>query len=100
VVTAINEAGESGNSNEASATPMASSRVILTTTMTNGDTFEHNISKMELTTFLNWFDTKAAGTGLARYTFENPSEKGPFLDRRKVVIFDSISSYDSDDYQD
>ncbi|WP_240419202.1 fibronectin type III domain-containing protein [Paenibacillus periandrae] len=98
VVTALNAGGESGNSNEASATPMGSSRVILTTTMTNGDIFEHNISKAELTTFLAWFDAKAAGTGPAKYTFTNQHLKGSFLARKNSLIFDKILKLNYDEY--
>ncbi|WP_240419203.1 hypothetical protein [Paenibacillus periandrae] len=98
VVTALNAGGESGNSNEASATPMGTSRVILTTTMTNGDIFEHNISKAELTTFLAWFDAKAAGTGPAKYTFTNQHLKGSFLARKNSLIFDKILKFNYDEY--
>ncbi|MEK3913485.1 hypothetical protein [Paenibacillus sp. FSL H7-0331] len=99
VVTAVNDGGESGNSNEASATPIGpSSRVILTTTMTNGDTFEYNISQTELTAFLNWYDTKATGTGPAKYTFTNQHLKGSFLARKNSLIFDKILKFNYDEY--
>lgn len=98
VVTALNAAGESENSNEASATPMGTSRVILTTTMTNGDTFEYNISQSELTSFLAWFDAKAAGNGPAKYTFTNQHLKGSFLARKNSLIFDKIIKINYDEY--
>ncbi|WP_240418867.1 discoidin domain-containing protein [Paenibacillus periandrae] len=98
VVTALNAGGESINSNEASTTPMGTSRVILTTTMTNGDIFEYNISKTELTAFLNWYDSKAAGTGPAKYTFVNQHLKGSFLVRNNNLIFDKILKFNYDEY--
>lgn len=98
VVTALNAGGESGNSNEASATPMGTSRIILTTTMTNGDTFEYNLSQTELTTFLAWFEAKAAGTGPAKYTFTNQHLKGSFLARKNSLIFDKILKFKYDEY--
>ncbi|MEK3913483.1 fibronectin type III domain-containing protein [Paenibacillus sp. FSL H7-0331] len=98
VVTALNAFGESVISNEASATPMGSKRVILTTTMTNGDTFEYNLSKTELTTFLNWYDTKAAVAGPVKYTFTNQHLKGSFLARKNSLIFDKIIKFKYDEY--
>lgn len=98
VVTALNTSGESVISNEASATPMGSKRVILTTNMTNGDTFEYNLSQTELTTFLAWFDAKAAGTGPAKYTFVNQHLKGSFLTRKNSLIFDKILKFNYDEY--
>ncbi|MEK3913488.1 fibronectin type III domain-containing protein [Paenibacillus sp. FSL H7-0331] len=98
VVTALDASGESGNSNEASATPMGTSRIILTTTMTNGDTFEYNLSQTELTTFLAWFDAKAAGTGPAKYSFTNQHLKGSFLARKNSLIFDKILKFNYDEY--
>ncbi|MGG1553286.1 fibronectin type III domain-containing protein [Paenibacillus ferrarius] len=98
VATAVNAAGESGNSNETSATPMGSKRTILTITMTNGIQQEFNLSKSEFDSYVSWFDTKSNGTGSTKYTFDNQSKKGLFSTRKNSVVFDKIMKYDYDEY--
>jgi hypothetical protein len=101
VVAAVNSGGESGNSNEASATPQApepSNRITLTITMTNGLEREYDLSMSEFNAFTTWYDTKAAGSGPARYTFVNPLAKGPYVSRNSSVIFDKILTFDYDEY--
>lgn len=75
IVTAVNAGGESGNSNEASATTNALTRYVLNITMTNGLEQEFDLSKAEFDSYVNWYDSRANGTGLAKYTFDSPLQK-------------------------
>ncbi|GGA05073.1 hypothetical protein GCM10008018_58850 [Paenibacillus marchantiophytorum] len=101
VVTAVNSAGESINSNEASAKPTApisQTRVILKVTLINGLEQEYNLSKLEFDAYLSWFDTRSVGTGPAKYTFDNQHLNGPFSSRKNSVVFDKIMKFDYDEY--
>ncbi len=97
-VTAINLAGESTNSNEASATPQTSGRAILTITMTNGLEKEYDLSMVEVNAFINWYDVKDTGTGPGKYKFIKTWNKGPFKARSEYVIFDKILTFNVDEY--
>ncbi len=98
VVSAVNSAGESVNSNEASATPTAPTRIVLKITMTNGLEQEFDLSKSEFNSYVNWFDSRAAGIGSAKYKFDNQHLKGPFSSRKNSLVFDKILKYDFDEY--
>jgi hypothetical protein len=98
VVTSLNSGGESSNSNEASATLQNINRIMLTITMTNGLEREYDLSMEEFNAFITWYDTKAAGSGPARYTFVNPLAKGAYVSRNSSVIFDKILTFDYDEY--
>ncbi|MGG1555017.1 hypothetical protein [Paenibacillus ferrarius] len=98
VVTANNSGGESANSNEVNATPKALTRTILKITTTNGVEQEFDLSKSEFESYVTWFDAKAAGTGSAKYIFDNPQKKGSFSTRKISVAFDKIMKYDYDEY--
>jgi len=98
VVIAVNSGGESGASNEAAATPEAPSRALLTIYLTNGQVKEYDLSSAELESFMTWYDTRAAGSGPARYAFTKNWNKGPFKVRKEYVVFDKIVNFDVDEY--
>lgn len=104
VVTAVNTAGESENSNEANATPSATTipieqgRALLTIYLVNGTEKEYDLSAAQLNNFLNWYDTRDAGTGPAKYKFIKNWNKGPFKARAEYVIFDKIVTFNVDEY--
>jgi hypothetical protein len=54
VVTTVNADGESANSNEASATPVASSKALLRVTMSDSSEREYQLSESEIDGFINW----------------------------------------------
>ncbi|MGE5328914.1 MAG: fibronectin type III domain-containing protein [Deltaproteobacteria bacterium] len=102
VVTAVNSAGESTNSNEASATPQApgGNKAILVITMTNGMEKEYDLAISEVNAFISWYDGKASGTGKAYYTISKTFNKGPFLSRKDNIVFDKIMTFEVNEYNE
>lgn len=98
VITALTSGGESGNSNEASATLKEATRIILKINMTNGAEQEFDLSKTEFDSYVNWFDTRSTGSGPAKFTFDNQHLKGPFSSRKNSLVFEKILKYDFDEY--
>ncbi|MBP2633327.1 MAG: hypothetical protein H6Q70_3955 [Firmicutes bacterium] len=94
VVTAVNDYGESENSNEASATPVDSSKVLLVITMSEEVQKEYELSKIELDAFIDWYNTRAEGTGLAYYIFNKDFNLGPFDSRKDYIVFDKIENFE------
>lgn len=106
IVTAINDAGESDSSNEASATPQESGtpeptgdRAILVVTMTNGVISEYDLSISEVNAFVKWYEDKADGYGKAVYTINKNSNVAPFLSRKDYLNFDKIYSFEVKEYK-
>lgn len=108
VVTALNANGQSIYSNEASAKPQgvivpdpepSGDRAILTVTLTNGLEKEFDLSIEEVDAFLDWYDARDAGTGLAKFAIDkHNNNKGPFSSRKEYVIFDKILTFSVDEY--
>jgi fibronectin type 3 domain-containing protein len=101
VVTALNIRGESTISNESSATPqfvVSQNKIALTITLTSGLERKYDLSLSEFDAFTNWYDTKASGTGPARYTFKNPISNVQYVNRNNSIIFDKILTFDYDEY--
>ena len=106
VVTAVNSAGSSTNSNEASATPKAGSsggetgsEALLVITMTNGLEKEYELSATEINAFISWYDGKAAGSGAGYYRINKTFNLGPFLNRTDYLAFDKIQNFEVMQYQ-
>lgn len=98
VVTAVNSGGESGNSNEASATPTAptsSGRALLTIHLVGGTEKEYDLSATELDNFLDWTES---ATQNSKYKFVKTWNKGPFKARAEYVVFGKIVNFDVDEY--
>lgn len=102
VVTAINAAGESGNSNEVSVTPTAppatGNRSLLVITLVNGSEKEYDLSAAELNAFTTWYNNRASGTGSPYYTMNKNYNVGPFLSRKDNLVFDKIVSFEINEY--
>lgn len=101
VVTAVNSAGESSYSNEASATPAAAAitgRAFLVITLIDGTEKEYDLTMNEVNAFVAWYDAKAAGTGKAYYIFNN-NMVGPFTSRQDYIVFDKIMKFEIMQYQ-
>ncbi|MFD2334378.1 fibronectin type III domain-containing protein [Cohnella sp. GCM10020058] len=104
VVTAVNASGESGNSNEANATPTAGngsgseggSRALLTIHLVGGAEKEYDLSAAELESFLDWTDS---ATQSSRYKFVKTYNKGPFKARAEYIVYGKIVNFDVDEYE-
>ncbi|WP_337912585.1 fibronectin type III domain-containing protein [Paenibacillus arenosi] len=123
VVTAVGQAGESTNSNEASATPKAGvvepepkpeptpdpdpnqgkdmgDRAILTLTLDNGTEKEYDLSMTEVNAFLTWYDARAEGKGKLTFAFDkHDNNRGPFKKRKEYIKFDSIYNFEVNGYE-
>jgi len=99
IVTTVNGASESINSNEVEIAYNTPSRALLTIYISGGQIKEYDLSAAELNSFLNWYDAKDAGSGPAKYAFKKTWNKGPFKTRTEYVIFDKILTFDVDEYE-
>ena len=103
VVTAVNSAGESANSNEANATPqeapVAAGKALLVITMTNGMEKEYDLTMTEVNAFISWYDSKSSGNGQGYYTFNKTFNLGPFLSRVDYITYDKIQNFEVMQYQ-
>ncbi|WP_138751823.1 fibronectin type III domain-containing protein [Paenibacillus sinopodophylli] len=99
-VTSVDLNGnESLKSAPLSFTPLLNNYAILTITLTNGLEKEYDISMTEVNKFINWYDSKDAGVGLAKYAFVKTWNKGPFKSRTEYVIFDKILTFEVSEYE-
>ncbi|WP_240415045.1 fibronectin type III domain-containing protein [Paenibacillus periandrae] len=101
VVTAVNAGGESGNSNEASATPTApaaTNRALLVITLVSGLEKEYDLSMTEVNSFTTWYAARAAGTGPEVYTINKSFNKASFLTRKDNIAFNKIELYEVNEY--
>jgi hypothetical protein len=104
VVSAMTAEGESADSNEALATPSASSvsgnRAILEITMTTGEIKEYDLSMAEVESFVTWFENRSGGSGQFYYSIDKSYNVRPFLSRKENIVFDKIVSFEIKEYQD
>ncbi|WP_435922706.1 hypothetical protein [Paenibacillus sp. DYY-L-2] len=112
VVSAVGAAGESGNSNEAFATPKADvvnpplpgenetgERALLRITLNNGIEKEYDLSMAEVNAFINWYEGRANGTGTVMYAInKHDNNKGPFKNRKDYVFYDKIITFEVNGY--
>jgi hypothetical protein len=89
VVTAVDGSGnESANSNEASATPQASSgHGLLRITMNDSSEREYRLSTGEIESFIKWYD-RTVGTGNTCYAFDDIVDLS-----KEYLSFDKIISF-------
>ncbi len=74
-------------------------RAILTITMTTGLQKEYDLSMDEINAFINWYDTKDAGSGPSKYAIsKHDNNKGPFSKRTDYVIFNNILTFEVNEY--
>ncbi|MDI4647388.1 fibronectin type III domain-containing protein [Cohnella hashimotonis] len=101
VVSAVNAGGESGNSNEVSATPVSSgggsggSRAIVTIHLVGGTEKEYDLSAAELENFLSWTDS---ATQSSRYKFVKNWNIPPFKARAEYIVYGKIVNFDVDEF--
>ncbi|MFS1514772.1 kelch repeat-containing protein [Chengkuizengella sp. SCS-71B] len=100
MLSAVNAAGESENSNEASATPEATvveikNRAILVIVMENGLEKEYDITMNEVEDFINWYQSNLS----VAYAIEKTSNMGPFLNRKDYIIHDNILTFEVNQYE-
>jgi len=109
VVSAIVDGVESQYSNEASATPQgpvvvepeepSGNRAILVVTMTTGLEKEFDLSMQEVNSFIDWYETKQAGSGRASYAIDkHDNNKGPFKNRKDYILFDRVLTFEVSEY--
>jgi uncharacterized protein YjdB len=74
------------------------SNAILTIYLSNQTQRQYDLSSSELNAFLNWYDTRATGTGNVRYGFNKPVASSAFTKRTEYVVYDNIVAFDIDEY--
>lgn len=100
IVTAVNDSGESENSNECSATTSEynSNRAIIVITMVNGDLVEYDLNSTEVNSFVEWYDNISSGLGKAYFIFDKPFGKGPYESRKEYISYDKIMKFEIMEY--
>ena len=113
VVTVVNSQGaESGQSNEASATPNSDevtppgtdedqygNRALLNIVLNNGISKEFDLSMKEVNAFIAWYEGRASGNGSVMFAFDkHNNNKGPFKKRKEYVFFDKIITFEVNGY--
>lgn len=94
VVTAVDADGESDNSNEASATPVApGGHGLLRITMSDSSEREYELSDDEINKFIAWCN-RTVGTGNVYYSFDKTYNVGEFKNRKEYLMFDKIISFE------
>lgn len=77
----------------------SSDRAILVVTMITGLEKEYDLSMSEVNAFINWYDTKDAGSGPSKYAInKHNNNKGPFNKRIDYVIFNNILTFEVNEY--
>jgi len=87
VVTVVNSAGESNTSNEASATPVASSDSLLQITMNDSSEREYKVTQIEVDNFIKWINSTGR-TGDNCYKFDDVIDSST-----EYLIFEKIISF-------
>ncbi|MBP2631260.1 MAG: hypothetical protein H6Q70_1888 [Firmicutes bacterium] len=92
VVVAVNDKGESNNSNEASATPVDNSKFLLRVTMLDSSERDYQLSATEIDGFINWYmkhtSTDTTGYILTKKVGTEVSKEYLTLD--KIISFEVI----------
>jgi fibronectin type 3 domain-containing protein len=100
VVTAVNSGGESGYSNEASATPTAptsNDRAILVITLISGLEKEYDLSMTEVNAFTTWYAAQAPSSNQV-YTFNKTYNLAKYLSRKDYIAYDKIETFEINEY--
>ncbi len=96
VVTAITANGESGNSNEASATPKAGTtpgdneQSLLRVTMIDSSEREYRLPKSEIEGFVNWYNHHAATDAMSYAINDSVDLSKEYLSFDKIISFKVI----------
>ncbi|ETT30670.1 kelch-like protein 4 [Paenibacillus sp. FSL R5-192] len=89
------------NDNTETPTPEqpAGDRAILVVTMTTGLEKEFDLSMKEVNSFIDWYETKQAGSGKASYAIDkHDNNKGPFKSRKDYILFDRVLTFEVSEY--
>ena len=92
VVTAVNSAGESNTSNEASATPVDSRKSLLRITMHDSSEREYQCLQKEIDAFIAWCN-RTVDTGTAYYVFDKivgEQKSKEYLFFEKIISFEVL----------
>ncbi|WP_339307730.1 hypothetical protein [Paenibacillus sp. FSL R5-0519] len=74
-------------------------RAILVVTMTTGLEKEFDLSMQEVNSFIDWYETKQAGSGRASYAIDkHENNKGPFKSRKDYILFDRVLTFEVSEY--
>ncbi|MBB6021450.1 hypothetical protein HNR77_002545 [Paenibacillus sp. JGP012] len=77
----------------------SSNRAILVVTMTTCLEKEFDLSMQEVNSFIDWYETKQAGSGKASYAIDkHENNKGPFKNRKDYILFDRILTFEVSEY--
>ncbi len=104
VVTAIINGSEGWNSNEASATPQASTdpnqptgnKALLVITMVSGERKEYEMTMDKINDFIAWYNSKA--TSSPTYVIEKDYNRASFTSRKDYIAYDQISNFEVNEY--
>ncbi len=102
VVTAIINGSEGWNSNEASATPQASTdqptgnKALLVITMVTGERKEYEMTADKINDFVTWYNSKA--TSSPTYAIEKDYNKASFTARKDYIAYEQISNFEVNEY--
>ena len=103
IVTVIKDGSEIWSSNEASATPIASSnpvqtgkQALLVITMQNGDRKEYDLTMEKINDFLAWYNSSPATS--PTYVIEKNYNKASFTSRKDYISYNQISSVEVNEY--
>jgi fibronectin type 3 domain-containing protein len=103
IVTALSGTGESGNSNQASATPTtptttppngSSNGAVLRIHLVSGLYKEYDVSMAEVNSFISWYNGRDAGTGLEFYVFNRPSAQDTLTTYKEYIVFSKIEEFE------
>lgn len=75
-----------------------SDRATLNITMTNGQVKQYNGTMGTISKFISWYRLRLSGSGDPFYEFDITQSSQPDIVRTDYVVFDKISSFETDDY--
>ena len=104
VVTAIINGSQGWNSNEASATPQASTdpnqptgnKALLVISMITGERKEYEMTTDKINNFITWYNSKAASS--PTYVIEKDYNKASFTARKDYIAYEQISNFEVNEY--
>ncbi|WP_313074695.1 LamG-like jellyroll fold domain-containing protein [Lacrimispora sp.] len=104
VVTAIINGSEGWNSNEASATPQASTdpnqptdnKALLVISMVTGERKEYVMTADKINDFIAWYNSKAASS--PTYMIEKDYNKASFTARKDYIAYEQVSNFEVNEY--
>ncbi|MBP2659686.1 MAG: galactose oxidase [Firmicutes bacterium] len=104
IVTAIVNGSEGWNSNEASATPQASTdqptgnKALLVISMVTSERKEYEMTADEINDFIAWYNSKAASS--PTYVIEKDYNKASFTARKDYIAYEQISNFEVNEYKE